>query len=131
MHYQKEKIVKELFIKPMILSMSLDTPGAVNGHEDGKIVAFNLSEEIIENKIENENNVENNEVKESKNEDDDMNEEESDASNIPTLEEPITRCGRVAQKPTRYPYINIVVNSTVYDHVSNVNEMIIMNVESE
>ena len=44
MCYQKEQIVKELVIEPMIMSTTLDTPGAVNGHEDGKIVAFNLSE---------------------------------------------------------------------------------------
>ena len=34
--------------------MSLDTPDTVNGYEDGKIVAFYISEEIIENNIENE-----------------------------------------------------------------------------
>ena len=37
----------------MILHVPLDTPGAVNGQEDGKIVAFNISEDIIENNIEN------------------------------------------------------------------------------
>ena len=79
-HYQKEQIVKELFIEPMILSTSLETLGIINGHVDGKIVAFNISEEIIEN------NVENDKVKESENEDDDMKEEESDASNMTTLD---------------------------------------------
>ena len=95
MFYCKEQTVKELVIELMILSASLDTSDTENGHEGGKIVASNFSEEIIENNIENQNNFENDEVEENENEDEDMNEKKSDASNITTLEEPITRHGRV------------------------------------
>ena len=60
-----------------------------------------------------------------------MNEEQSHASNIPTLEEPITRCGRVARKSTRCPCVNAAANSIVHDHVSNMKEIILMHVDSE
>ena len=109
----------------MILSAPLDTPGTENGHEDGKIVTSNLSEEIIEN------NIENDKTEERENEDNEVNEEESDARNMPTLEEPRTRCGRVARNPTRHPHVNAEVNGIVHDCMSNMKEMIIMNVDSE
>ena len=60
-----------------------------------------------------------------------MNEEESDVSNMLTLEEPRTRHGKIVRKPTIYPCVNAAVNIIVYDHVSNMKEMILMNVDSE
>ena len=60
-----------------------------------------------------------------------MNEEESDANYIPTIEKPRTRCGRVARKLTRCPYVNVAVNIIVHDCVSNVKQVIVMNFYSE